>query len=58
MYLKPQGAFDQRFMLLKEQIVCIRPVDATDLVYVAKALGYEQRSSGAGAFEHRIDCDG
>ena len=45
-------------MLLEEQIVGVRPVDAADLVDVAEALGDEQRGLGAGALQDRVDGDG
>jgi hypothetical protein len=36
-------------MLLEEEIVGIRPVDAADFIDVAKALGGEEGGLGAGA---------
>ena len=53
-----QRPLDQRHVLLKEQVVGVRPVDAADLVDVAKAFGDEQRGLGAGALQHRVDGDG
>ena len=50
-----QRPLDQRNVFLKEQVVGVRPVDAADLVDVAKAFGDEQCGFGAGAFQHRID---
>jgi hypothetical protein len=45
-------------MLAKEQIVCIRPVDAADLVDVAEALGDDQRGPGAAPLQDGVDGDG
>ncbi len=56
--LEAQRALDQRHVLLEEKIVRVRPVDAADLVNVAKALGGEQRRLGAGALQQRVDGDG
>ena len=56
--LEAQRALDQRLVLLEEEIVGIRPVDAADLVNVAKALGGDQRGLGAGALQERVDGDG
>ena len=56
--LEAQRALDQRLVLLEEQIVGVRPVDAADLVDVAKAFGDEQRGLGAGALEDGVDGDG
>ncbi len=58
LHLEAQRALDQRLVLLEEEIVGIGPVDAADLVDVAKALGDEQRGLGAGALEDGIDGDG
>jgi hypothetical protein len=44
-------------VLLKEQIIGVRPVDAADLVDVAKPFGDQQRGARAGAFKHRVDRD-
>ena len=56
--LEAQRALDQRPVLLEEKIVRIRPVDASDLVDVAKALCRDERRLGAGALEQRVDGDG
>ena len=56
--LEPQRPLDQRLVLLEEQIVGIRPVDAADLVDVAEALGDQQRGPGALALEDGVDGDG
>ena len=56
--LEAQRPLDQRHVLAEEQIVGVGPVDASDLVDVAKALGDEQRRARAGALEHRVDGDG
>ena len=55
--LEAQRPLDQRHMLAEEQIVGVRPVDAADLVDVAKAFGDDERGAGAGALQHRIDGD-
>ena len=44
--------------LLEEQIVGFRPVDAADLVDVAKALRGQQRAVRAGALQDGVDRDG
>ena len=51
-------AGDKRFMLLEKKVVGIRPVDAANLVGVAKAPGDQQRGPRPGTLEHGIDCDG
>ena len=56
--LEAQRALDQRHVLLEEQIVGVRPVDAADLVDVAEAFGDEQRGLGAGALQDGVDGDG
>ena len=56
--LEAQRPLDQRLVLLEEQIVGIRPVDAADLVDVAKAFGDQQRGPGARALEDGVDRDG
>ncbi len=56
--LETQRPLDQRHVFLEEQIVGIGPVDAADLVDVAKAFGDQQRRAGAGALQHRVDGDG
>ena len=45
--LEAQRPLDQRHVLLEKQIVGVGPVDAADLVDVAKALGDEQRRACA-----------
>jgi hypothetical protein len=55
--LEAQRPLDQRHVLAEEQIVGVRPVDAADLVNIAKAFGDDQRGAGAGALQHRIDGD-
>ena len=55
--LEAQRALDQRLMFLEEQVVGIRPVDAADLVDVAKALRDGERGARAGALEDRVDRD-
>ena len=55
--LEPQRALDQRHVLLEEQVVGVRPVDAADLVDVAEAVGDQQRGLGAGALQDRVDRD-
>ncbi len=45
-------------MLREEQVVGVGPVDAADLVDVAKAFGDQQRGVGAGALQQRVDGDG
>ena len=57
-HLETQRAFDQRQVLAEIQVVGVRPVDAPDLVDVAKALGDEQRGLRAGALDHGVDGDG
>ena len=56
--LEAQRALDQRLVLLEEEIVGIRPVDAADLVNVAKAFGNDERGVGAFALEDRVDGNG
>jgi len=55
LYLKPERPFDQRFVFLEIQIVGVGPVDAADFIDVAKAIGGDQRSPGAGALQDRVD---
>ncbi len=57
-HFEAQRPLDQRHVLLEEQIIGVRPVDAADLVDVAKAFGDQQRGLGAGALQHRVDGDG
>jgi len=45
-------------MLAEEQIVGVRPVDAANLIDVAKALGDQERSSGPFALQNCVDSDG
>jgi hypothetical protein len=47
----------QREMLLEEQIIGVGPIDAADLVDVAKAARRDQRGLGAGALQHGVDGD-
>ena len=54
-HLEPQRALDQRRVLLEEQVVGVRPVDAADLVDVAEAFGDQQRGLRAGALQDRVD---
>jgi hypothetical protein len=54
---EPQCPLDQRHVLLKEQVVGVRPVDAADLVDVAKSFGDHERGAGAGSLQHRVDRD-
>ena len=56
-HLEAQRALDQRRVLLEEQVVGVRPVDAPDLVDVAEAFGDQQRGLGAGALEDGVDRD-
>ena len=42
LHFEAQRPLDQRHVLLKEQVIGIRPVDAADLINVAKAFGDEQ----------------
>ena len=55
--LEAQRPLDQRFVLLEEQIVGVRAVDAADLVDVAKTLRDQERGAGAGALQDRVDGD-
>src|SRR5689334_24024587 len=55
LHLEAQRPLDQRHMLAEEQVVGVGPVDAADLVDVAKALGDEERGPGAGALQDRVD---
>ena len=57
-HLETQRPLDQRHVLAEEQVISIRPVDAPDLINVAKTLGDKQRRGGAGAFEYGVDGDG
>ena len=57
-HFEAQRPLDQRHVFLEEQIIGVRPVDAADLVDVAKAFGDQKRGLGAGALQHRIDGDG
>ena len=57
-HFEAQRPLDQRHVFLEEQIIGVRPVDAADLIDVAKAFGDQQRGLGAGALQHRIDGDG
>ncbi len=58
LHFEAQRPLDQRHVLLEEQIIGVRPVDAADFVNVAKAFGDEQSGLGAGALQHRVDGDG
>jgi hypothetical protein len=53
--LEPHRPANQRLVLAEEQVVGFRPVDAADLVDVAKAPRGEQRAAGAFALQQRID---
>ena len=57
MNFEPERALDQGDVFLEKQVIGIGPVDAPDLVYVAKALCDQQGCTGARAFQHRIDGD-
>ena len=57
-HFEAQRPLDQRHVFLEEQIVGVRPIDAADLIDVAKAFGDQERGLGAGALQHRIDGDG
>ena len=52
-----QVAVDQRLVPLEEEIVGFRPVDAADLVDVAKALRCDERAARAGALQDGVDRD-
>jgi hypothetical protein len=56
--LEAQRALDERPVLAEKEVVRIRPVDAADLVHVAKALGRHERGARAVALEHHVDRDG
>ncbi len=56
-HFEPQRTLDQRHVLSEKQVVRVGPVDAADLVDVAKALGDQQRGARAGALQHRVDGD-
>src|SRR5262249_955495 len=45
----------QRLMLLKEQVVRVRPVDAANLVNVAKAFGDQERGFGPRTLQDGVD---
>src|SRR5262245_32715395 len=55
--LEAQRPLDQRHVLAEEQVVGVGPVDAADLVDVAKALGDEERSLRARSLEDGVDRD-
>ena len=55
--LEAQIAVDQRRVLVEEQVVGLRPVDAADLVDVAEALRGEQRAFRAAALQDGVDRD-
>ena len=55
--LEAHVAVDQRRVLLEEQVVGLRPVDAADLVDVAEALRGQQRAARAGALQDGVDRD-
>ena len=55
--LVAQVALDQRLMPAEEQIVGFRPIDAPDLVDVAKALRGDERAARAAALEDGVDRD-
>ena len=56
--LETQRAFDQRHVLLEEQVVGVGTVDAADLVDVAKALGDQEPGLRPRALEDGVDGDG
>jgi hypothetical protein len=56
-HLEAQRALHERRVLVEEQVVRVRPVDAADLVDVAEALGDEERRPGPVALEQRVDRD-
>ena len=53
--LKAQIALDQRRVLAVAQVEGVGPVDAPDLIDVAKAAGGDQRGWRAAALEHGVD---
>ena len=55
--LEAHRAFDQRAVLLEEQVVGIGPVNPADLIDVAKPLRDDQRRPRPGPFQHRVDGD-
>ena len=55
---KMEAARHQRSGAVKEEVVGVGPVAAADGVYVAGALGHEQRRAGALALDQRVDGDG
>ena len=55
--LEAHVAVDQRRVLLEEQVVGLRPVDAADLVDVAEALRGQQRAARALALQDGVDGD-
>ena len=56
--LVTQITLDQGLVAAKEQVVGFRPVDAADLVDIAKALRGEKRAGCPGALQNRVDRDG
>ncbi len=56
--LVAQIALDQRLVTAKEQIVGFRPIDAADLVDIAKALRGEERAGCSRALQNGVDRDG
>ena len=56
--LVTQITLDQRLVAAKEQVVGFRPVDAADLVDIAKALRGEKRAGCPGALQDGVDRDG
>ena len=56
--LVAQITLDQGLVAAKEQVVGFWPIDATDLVDIAKALRGEKRAGCTGALQDRVDRDG
>src|SRR5262245_56200147 len=55
--LEAERALDERHVLAEEEVVCLRAVDAPDLVDVAEAAGRDERSPSAVPLEERVDRD-
>src|SRR5437588_8702598 len=56
--LKAQRALDQRLVLLEEQVVRIRTIDASDLVDIAEPLRDQKGGPRAGALQDGVDGNG
>src|SRR6267143_418596 len=54
-HLEAQRALDERHVFPEVEVVRVGPVDTSDLVDVAEALGGEKRGFGPGALEHGVD---